>query len=63
MPNAPRIRRTDGTTSGPMSSHRSHRGCGDVALGSTLTLGQDGICSDFDIHLVVAGIIQGIIQD
>ena len=29
-----------------------------VALGSTLTVGQDGICSGFDIHPVVAGIIQ-----
>ena len=29
-----------------------------VALGSTLTVGQNGICSGFDIHPVVAGIIQ-----
>jgi hypothetical protein len=29
-----------------------------VALGSTLTVGQEGICSGFDIHPVVAGIVQ-----
>jgi hypothetical protein len=29
-----------------------------VALGGTLTVGQNGICSGFDIHPVVAGIIQ-----
>ena len=29
-----------------------------VAVGSSLTIGQNGICSGFDIHPVVAGIIQ-----
>lgn len=29
-----------------------------VALGSTLTVGQEGICASFDIHPVVPGIVQ-----